>query len=92
MSKKDLQAAHDKFNEKHTFSPGDFVEWKPGMKYRHSEGPFIVVEILDVPIRSSEENGSNYFCDMSDLSMACLDSDGDYFVFLFDSRRMQPVD
>ena len=92
MSKKDLQAAYDKFNEKHTFSPGDFVEWKPGMKNRSKGGLFIVSEVLAVPIRSSEETGSNYFSDMVDLSLACLDSDGDYTEFMFDSRRIQPVD
>lgn len=38
-----LKQAFETFNQKNTFKPGDIVEWKPGMKHKRSDGPFIVV-------------------------------------------------
>ena len=86
-----LKQAFETFNQKNTFKPGDIVEWKPGMKHKRSEGPFIVVEVLDEPIiDTNAEAGSAYFREPLDIVLGCFVS-GDFVTFYYDSRRMQPV-
>lgn len=83
--------AFEIFNQKNTFKPGDIVEWKPGMRHKRSEGPFIVVEVLDEPIVDAVASaGSPYFREPLDLVLGCF-IDGDFLIFYYDSRRMQPV-
>ena len=71
-----LKQALETFNQKNTFKPGDIVDWKPGMAHKDSEGPFVVVELLDEPL---------------DLVLGCIDKDGYFIIYHYDSRRMQPV-
>ena len=86
-----LKQAFETFNQKNTFKPGDIVEWKPGMKHKRSEGPFIVVEVLDEPIVDAvAEAGSAYFREPLDIVLGSFIS-GDFVLFHYDSRRMQPV-
>ena len=86
-----LKQAFETFNQKNTFKPGDIVEWKPGMKHKRTEGPFIVVEVLDEPIVDTvAEAGSAYFREPLDLILGCF-LNGDFVTFHYDSRRMQPV-
>ena len=86
-----LKQAFETFNQKNTFKPGDIVEWKPGMKHKRSEGPFIVVEVLDEPIiDTNTEAGSAYFREPLDLVLGSFIG-GDFVTFYYDSRRMQPV-
>lgn len=86
-----LKQAFETFNQKNTFKPGDIVEWKPGMKHKRSDGPFIVVEVLDEPIIDTNDGaGSAYFREPLDLVLGCFLS-GDFVTFYYDSRRMQPV-
>lgn len=87
-----LKKAFDIFIEENTFSPGDIVEWKPGMKNRRSEGPYIVVKVLDVPVVSEHESGTPLFNEPLDLAVGVIDSnDGEFMVFHIDGRRMQHV-
>ena len=86
-----LKQAFETFNQKNTFKPGDIVEWKPGMKHKRSEGPFIVVEVLDEPIiDTNAEVGSAHFREPLDLVLGSFIG-GDFVTFYYDSRRMQPV-
>ena len=86
-----LKQAFETFNQKNTFKPGDIVEWKPGMKHKRSEGPFIVIEALDEPIVDAVgDPGSAYFREPLDLIMGAF-LNGDFVTFYYDSRRMQPV-
>ena len=86
-----LKQAFETFNQKNTFKPGDIVEWKPGMKHKRSDGPFIVVEVLDEPVVDAvAEAGSAYFREPLDLRLGTF-VDGDFVIFHYDSRRMQPV-
>ena len=86
-----LKQAFETFNQKNTFKPGDIVEWKPGMKHKRSDGPFIVVEVLDEPIiDTNAEAGSAYFREPLDLVLGSFIG-GDFVTFYYDSRRVQPV-
>ena len=86
-----LKQALETFNQKNTFNPGDIVEWKPGMKHKRSDGPFVVVEVLDEPIIDAiAEAGSAYFREPLDLVLGSFFG-GDFVLFHYDSRRMQPV-
>ena len=86
-----LKQAFETFNQKNTFKPGDIVEWKPGMKHKRSEGPFIVIEALDEPIVDAVgDPGLAYFREPLDLIIGTF-FDGDFVTFHYDSRRMQPV-
>ena len=86
-----LKQAFETFNQKNTFKPGDIVEWKPGMKHKRSNGPFIVVEVLGEPIVDTVgDPGLAYFREPLDLVLGCF-LNGDFVTFYYDSRRMQPV-
>ena len=86
-----LKQAFETFNQKNTFKPGDIVEWKPGMKHKRTEGPLIVVEVLDEPIVDAvAEAGSAYFREPLDLVLGSFFG-GNFVLFHYDSRRMQPV-
>ena len=87
-----LKKAFDIFTKENTFSPGDIVEWKPGMKNRRSEGPYVVVKVLDTPVVPKHENGTPLFNEPLDLAVGIIDSiDGEFMVFHIDSRRMQHI-
>ena len=86
-----LKQAFETFNQKNTFKPGDIVEWKPGLKHKRSEGPFVVVEVLGEPIVDAvSDPGWAYFREPLDLMIGTF-LDGDFVTFYYDSRRMQPV-
>lgn len=89
-----LKKVGNEFLKPGNFAPGDLVEWKPGCKNKRMppEGiPAIVVEVIDPPIRDTEEQnaGSAYFREPLDLACGWIDSDGDFMVFHFDSRRFR---
>ena len=87
-----LKKAFDIFTEENTFSPGDIVDWKPGMENRRGEGPYIVVEVLDVPVVPEHKSGTPLFNEPLDLAVGIIDvNDGEFMVYHVDSRRMQHV-
>ncbi|MEG7522392.1 MAG: hypothetical protein M3H12_04740 [Chromatiales bacterium] len=93
MSKVDLVALNEKMNEPHVFVLGEVLEWKPGLKNKRSDGPFVVCEVLDPPITSTTtEPGSAYFREPLDIVLGHVDSDQDFVLFHYDSRRMQLAD
>jgi hypothetical protein len=89
---KKLLAAAELFSVKHVFTPGQVVEWKPNMKHKRTEGPFVVVDVIDPPVFDQDNNcGTPYFREPLDVVLGALDNDGDFLTYHFDSRRFQPV-
>ena len=79
-------------NEKHKFAVGDIVEWKHGLKNKRPAGPFVVVHVLDTPLVDHVAvPGSVYFSEPLDIVLGHIDSDGEFLVYHYDSRRFQPV-
>lgn len=87
---KDLQ---ESFAVKHTFSVGDIVRWKDGMRNRPAVGPFVVVEVLDSQRIDGEKNsGRLSFYEQLDVLLGSLDADGDFDVYHYESRRLERVE
>jgi hypothetical protein len=72
---------------------GMHMTWKPGMQNKKSQGPFVVLEVLDPAIFSpGVEASSPYFREPLDVICGRIDpSDGDFMVFHYDSRRFQEL-
>jgi len=73
------------------FVPGDIVRWKPGMKNKRlpeMDQFAVVVEVLPVPVTDEDKSVSgSYFMEPLDLKLGMVDSDGDFIIFHYDSRR-----
>jgi hypothetical protein len=81
------------FNEKHTFAVGDIVVWKYALKNKRTKGPFVVVHVLDTPLVDHvAEPGSVYFNEPLDIVLGHIDSDGEFLVYYYDSRRFEPAE
>ena len=93
MSKEKLQELYKSLTAAEPqLTPGQIVEWKPGLQNKRSTGPFVVVEVLDPPRKNSEDStGSPYFCEPLDVILGSVADDGDFLCFHYDSRRMQLV-
>lgn len=84
----ELKELYESFNKKETFKPGDIVRWKKGLRNKRTEGPFIVMELIDPPIIEENANaGSPYFREPLDLVLGVIDSDDDFMCHHYDSRR-----
>ena len=87
-----LKKAEKDFNEATIFDVGDIVEWKPGMRNKRSEGPFVVIEVLrEAALAETKDGGSPYFREPLDIVLGHFDSDGDFMIYHYDSRRLQHV-
>jgi hypothetical protein len=85
-----LAQNYKKFNKTHVFRPGDLVEWKPGLRNKKSEGPFVVDAMLDSPVLDLNENCSTaYFREPLDV-IVCAQIEMAFVLFHLDSRRLQP--
>jgi len=93
MSKEKLQKLYKSLTTAEPqFSPGQIVEWKPGLQNKKAYGPFVVIEVLDPPrINDEPHAGSPYFKEPLDVILGHLDDDGDFMCYHYDSRRLQPV-
>lgn len=88
-----LKELYESFNQKESFTPGDIVAWKPGLKIKRSDGPFIVVENIDPPIMDSVvDSGSTYFREPLDVILGHVDNAGDFVCYHYDSRRFTKVE
>ena len=86
-----LRKAQALYQTRYTFKPGDIVEWKPGLKNKRGEGPFVVIDKLVVPVLDTEEDaGSPYFQERLDIILGHFDSEGNFLMHHCDSKRMQP--
>jgi hypothetical protein len=88
-----LQSACSNLLKKESFQVGQLVKWKENLKNRrlpHKNQPAIVVDILDEPIISNEEeSGSPYFQENLDIVLGILVEDDIFFTFHYDSRRFE---
>ena len=90
-SREQLERAFAKLNTKHSFKPGDIVQWKSGLKNKRSSGPMIVIEVLECPICDpAQETGSQYFREPLDIILGKCDSEGEFICYHYDSRRFEP--
>jgi hypothetical protein len=88
-----LQTAFNNFLKKDAFQVGQLVKWKKNLKNRqlpYISQPAIVVEILDEPVISNEEeSGSPYFRENLDIILGILVDDEKFFTFYYDSKRFE---
>ena len=94
LAKLRLKELAERLDETHTFSKGQFIRWKPGLKNKRSPEygePAIVIGVLPRPIyESTETSGSPYF--MEPLSIIIgLYLDEDLVEFHVDGRRFEPA-
>ena len=77
------------------FKVGDAVRWKDGLKNKKrpmNDEPAIVAEALSEPIFDlSKDAGGQYFREPLDLRIAMMDSDVEFVIYHFDSRRFEVV-
>lgn len=90
-SPEQLREGYEKFTEEPPkFKPRDLVEWKPGMKHKKGDGPFIVVEVLDTPVIDHNERASSpHFREKLDIVLGEINKNC-FITFHYDSRRLQP--
>ncbi|WP_429169376.1 hypothetical protein [Aeromonas hydrophila] len=90
------KAMHDGlyvFNEKNIFRPGQFIQWKPGMKtmrFPDYGTPVIVIEVLGVPRVLDSESGSAHAPAKLDLVIGMVGENGAFIHYYADSRRFMP--
>jgi hypothetical protein len=91
-----LKRAFEHFQTKHSFSPGQLVRWKAGMRDKKlpREGePAIVIEVLPSPMLDpTTETGAPYFRQPLDIVVGVVGREGELLTFHFDSRRFEPWD
>ncbi len=88
-----LRRGVDLLLQPHEFSPGQLVQWKPGLrnKRRPAYGEAAVVaSILALPAHDTDDASSPYFKEPLDIVLGMLDADGDLVLYHFDSRRFEP--
>jgi len=92
-SAEDLRKAVQVLNERHEFSVGDIVQWKPGLRIKKHPGegsPAIVVEILDPPVKATEEVDNFAYNEDLDLKLGVFFDEDSFVTFLFPSARFMP--
>ncbi len=91
-----LREKYDLFVSDESFTPGQLVTWKAGLKNkkRPEDGePAIVVEVLKDPVFDQEQGpGSAYYRERLDIVLGLLDEDGEFLLFHFDSRRFRALE
>ena len=88
-----MKKAVGAFNRSSIFDVGDIVDWKPDLKNKRSDGPFVVVEVLREPVVDrTKDGGSPYYREPLDIVLGHFDSDGDFMMYHYDSRRLQHVE
>ena len=90
----ELKLACQNFLKKESLAVGQIVKWKNYLKNRklpHKNQPAIVVNILDEPITSTDnESGSPYFLEKLDIILGIMSDEGIFLTFYYDSRRFEP--
>lgn len=91
-----LQELARRLDQLHSFTKGQFVKWKPGLKNRKFPDygePAIVTAVLPSPIFDPGEvtAGSPYFQEPLTLVLGTY-RDEEFLEFRLDSRRFEPFD
>jgi hypothetical protein len=92
-----LKERLQRFQKNFTFTQGELVEWKPGLRNKNRPAygePAVIVEKLSEPIFSrTDESGTPYFREPLDIIAGVIDTSDDNFdLYHYDSRRFQPFD
>jgi hypothetical protein len=89
-----LKSVCKSFLKKESLEVGQIVKWKENLKNRklpHKNQPAIVVELLNIPIISTDnESGSPYFLETLDIILGVIVENGTFLTFYYDSRRFEP--
>lgn len=88
-----LKMAHEVFHQQHSFSEGDLIQFKPGMKHRKVPGkgqPAVVMELLEEPLKDPQAGfGDHYATCQYDMIIGVF-MKGEFINFYADSRRYEP--
>lgn len=92
-----LRERYQSLVQRQRFTPGQLVEWKPGLKNKRFPRygqPAVVIEVLETPLLDHEdEAGSTYFREPLDLVLGLLwdggPARGEFVTFHYDGRRFQ---
>jgi hypothetical protein len=90
-----LRACAARMIKIHTFTKGQLVQWKKGLKNKRTPAygePVVTIEMLAQPVFDEEtkSSGSHYFREPLTLVAGELDGDGDLLCFHYDARRFEP--
>jgi hypothetical protein len=96
LHRRKLKELSERLDEFHSFTKGQFVKWKPGLKNRRFPDygePAIVTAILPSAIFDPGEAtaGSPYFQEPLSLVLGIF-KDEEFLEFRLDSRRFEPFD
>ena len=87
-----LKEMRDKMAEPRDFEVGDFVEWKPGLRFKEVDGVMLATKILDEAIIANRDAGTPYFHEPLDTLILIIGpAEHDILEYHFDSRRLQKV-
>lgn len=89
-----LERAYDSLNQRHMFSVGQLVRWKPDLRNalrpRYNE-PAIIVSLIDPPVfDGTSDSGSPYFRRPLDIVLGILDDEDEFLTYYFESQRFEP--
>ena len=88
-----LKEACDNLLKTEDFEVGQIVKWKKHLNNRklpRENQPAIVVNVLDKPIVSSDdEAGSPYFLEKLDIVLGVMSKEGIFLTFYYDSSRFE---
>jgi hypothetical protein len=89
-----LRSLYELLTTNHTFSPGELVKWKHGLKNKRRPDydiPVVVLALVHPPVNDHEQNaGSAYFREPLDLVIGIMDDDDELDGYHVDSRRFEP--
>lgn len=89
-----LESRFASLANRHDFSIGELVTWKPGLKHMQFPRlgrPAIVVEILETPVVNSYvPPDSPYFGEILDIRVGVIGDDGAFHLYHVPSNRFQP--
>lgn len=83
QAKKNLEIQHE-------FKIGDVVVWKDGLQNLKPSGPFIIIELLDEPVRCDDSDFLAYFNEKYNGIGLFIDSQGDAVRSPLNLSRLEP--
>lgn len=91
-----LEVAYAAYNERHVFTEGQLVQWKPKLKNKRLPEygqPAIVMSVLNEPIPNVvEPSDSPYYQEPLTIVLGVIDGSGDLICFHFDANRFEPME
>jgi len=89
-----LKECAARMRKTNTFTKGQFVQWKEGLKNKATPAygePVIVIEVLKEPVFDLDQKGSGnpYFNEPLTLVAGVIAANGDFLCHHFDGRRFE---